>query len=521
MIPFLLAQATPAPSPEDTLEKTIAYGLNITHEVLIYCGAALAIYVVVLWIGRILKRRLNVPLGWIYHLFAISLALFVPAQLPWVVFPSTENALCGLTVMSFSIVLVIFVRHYFFGAIFRQRQNTSVPKFLSEIVSVGIIGVAIFFVLDGIYGVEVPGLLAGAGVVGIVLGLALQDTLGNVFSGFAIYFGGQFKTGDWLLIGEDHAQIVETNWRSTRLRTLDDVYFDIPNSNITKDKVINFNYPTNLHGQLLEIGLDYDTPPEKVKTVLIDAALNCPHVLKSPAPNVYLKEFGNWSITYQLRFWLDDHSLYRDAFSEMRMSLWYALRRHKISIPYPIQGEYHYEAPVSSDDDKEVIRRALSGVPFYSCLSDMQVDQLVCGARLVTFGKDEAIIRQGEDAGPMYMLVDGRAEVFVEINGAVKSVARIGAGDSIGEVSVLTGEPRSATVRALGHCCAVEVGKETLAVLLEASPELLHRLSDLLAKRRMQNEGIAAEASGATNLAEKQEDYRAGFLKKLKSFFEL
>lgn len=488
-----------------------------TNDWLLYIGVAITVYLVLLWLGRILKRRLGVPLGWLYHLFCFAMALFVPSTLPQFDFKTGEKHIDAAALLTTTFVVMSIIRHLIFSAR-RATENTSLPKFISQVVSIIIFLAAVAVILQGIYGQEVPGLLAGAGVVGLVLGLALQDTLGNLFSGFAIYFGGQFKAGDWLLIEEQHAQIVEVNWRSTRLRTIDDIYLDIPNSNITKQTVINYDYPSKLHAMLLEIGLEYDAPPAKVKDVLVEAALSCSHVLREPRPNVYLKEFGDWAITYELRFWIDDHNIHKDAYSEIRTNLWYSLRRHDISIPYPIQGEYHQEFRPSAETG-DAVRRALKQAVFYPCLTVSQFEEILQAAKCVTFGGGENIITQGDAAGPMYILMSGEADVLVDSGGHSTCVARIKCGDCIGEVSVLTGDARSATVRAVTDCQAVEVSKSTLAPVAASSPEFLEALSDLLAQRRLQNEGKVAEASGARS--ERQKDYSAGFLQKLKSFFEI
>lgn len=513
---FPLAQAATTATETD---KLIQEGLKITHLALIYFGSAIAIYIALLFGGRALKRRFKLPFGWAYHLFCVSAALFIPTRFPGIDFIGEYHTGALLTI-SAAFVAVGFVRHYFFDLFFQQKNNTQVPKFLSEIVSIAIIVSAVLFTLQDVYNIPVPGLLAGAGVVGIVLGLALQDTLGNIFSGFAIYFGGQFKAGDWLLVEDKHAKIVEINWRSTRLRTTDDVCLDIPNSNITKQTVINYNYPTSVHGIRLDIGLEYDAPPSLVQKVLVEAALDCPYVLRDPTPNVFLAEFGNWSITYQLRFWLDDHAHYNSANSHIRTTLWYSLRRHNISIPYPIQHELALEHPKAHVENRELIRDSIRKATFASCLSTEQLDQIVKSARIVRFGQGESIIRQNAEAGPMYVLVSGRAEVLVESNGLRTSVAVLEADACIGENSVLTGEKRTATILALEDCFAVEVDKTILAPLIEASPNLLESLSDLLAQRLMKNEGIVAEAAGAAHQT-KRHNYKAGFLNKLKSFFEV
>jgi CRP-like cAMP-binding protein len=378
----------------------------------------------------------------------------------------------------------------------------------------------LLFVLQGVYELPIPGLLAGAGVLGLVLGLALQDTLGNIFSGFAIYFGGQFKAGDWLLVENHHAQIVEINWRSTRLRTNDDIHLDIPNSSITKQTVVNYSYPTSRHRIRLDIGLDYEASPTLVKQVLVDAALDCPLVLRDPAPSVLLEEFGDWSVTYQLRFWIDDHEPLSNIKSHIRTKLWHSLRRHNIAIPFPIQYEMSLPRSPVHVEDRDLIRETIRKAAFAACLSAEQLEQIVGAARIVRFGAGENIIRQHAPAGPMYILVSGAAEVFVAVDGVDASVAMLQPGACIGESSVLTGEARTATIRAREDCDAVEVKTATLAPLISASSELLESLSELLATRRMQNEGIVAGASSAAHHETKQ-NYKAGFVGKLQRFFKV
>ena len=514
---ILLAQAS------GTSGDLIEAGLHYTNLAAIYFGCAIVIYLVMIFSGRALKRRFQLPLSWVYHVFCMMAALYLPTLLSFLQFSGKEeiSAHVGAAlIITGAFVLVGFVRHYFFDLLLRKGDGTQVPKFLGEFVSIAIIVGAVLSVLQFVYKKEVPGLLAGAGILGIVLGLALQDTLGNIFSGFAIYFGGQFKAGDWLLVEGHHAKIVEINWRSTRLRTSDDICLDIPNSSITKQTVINFNAPTNVHAVRLQIGLEYDAPPSLAKQVLVEAALDCPHVLRDPAPNVYLKAFADWRITYELRFWLDDHVNYNAARSHVQTTLWYSLRRHNISIPFPIQQEFQIEPPKPHTEDRELIRASIQKAVFSPVLSPVQLEGIVEGSRIVRFGQGESIIRQGAQAGPMYVLVSGRAEVWIDSNGVRTSVAVLEPDACIGESSVLTGEARTATILALEDCLAVEVQKSTLVPIISASPELLESLSELLTQRRMKNEGMVAEAAGNGNQRTRS-SYKAGFLGKLRAFFEV
>lgn len=527
IFPLLIAAATPDPSPSASpeallTESVITEGIKWTNTTLIFLGASIVIYLILFAIGRFFKRRFQVPLGWFYHIFSLTFAMFVAQLLPWVDFGLAERNVNAAVVLAGAFIIITLLRHYFVAIFGRgDGMNAKVPKLLSQLVSLVVFLLAVVIVIQNIYGEPLGGLLAGAGIVGIVLGLALQDTLGNLFAGFAIYFGGQFKPGDWLKVGEEHAEIMEVNWRSTRLRTCDDIYLDIPNSNITKETVTNFSHPTARHALRIEIGLDYDVAPSKVRKVLVDACLMGQGVLAEPPPAVFLKEFAASSITYDLKFWIEDHGCFEEILSSVRTNLWYALRRHNIAIPYPIQYEAPYEPTVPPLDCPSLIKDGLKKVFFASVLNDEQKTYLVDHARVVSFGEGEKLIKQGDAGSSMYIILDGLADVLVEIGGAIRSVAKINPGECIGEMSLLTGEARSATIVALEDTTAVEIDKAILAPIIADSPELVENLSDLLARRRLQNEGVLSESMSSSQIAEKQQDYQSNFLRKLRRFFEL
>lgn len=515
-----LAQAA-SPSPEAFLpEDVVTRSLEWTQGWALYIGSSVGVYLILLFLGRTLKKRFGIPLGWGYHLFAVAMGLFLPSVIPQLPDLPGETHVDAAAVLTTSYLAISFLRHFLLG-LDRNDGSVKVPKFLGQMISIILFLIALAIVLQGIYKQEVPGLLAGAGIVGIVLGLALQDTLGNIFAGFAIYFGGQFKPGDWLKVNDEHAEIMEINWRSTRLRTKDNVFLDIPNANITKETVYNYTHPTTLHAMRIEIGLEYDVSPEKVRKVLIDATSMVPSVAPEPPPKVYLTEFEASSITYQIKFWMNDHRLYDETLSDIRVNLWYALRRHNISIPYPIQLETSFDPPNHEERRKALACEALSKVFFAKCLNREQTEHLLAGARTVEFGPREYIIRQGQEGDSMYVLMDGQASVLVDVNGSPQVVASISSGDCIGEMSLLTGEKRSATILTTEETVAVQIDKTTLAPLIEENPELVEILSGLLAERLLKNEGVLAQSLSAQQMAEKCQTLKSGFLFKLRSFFSL
>lgn len=502
---------------DDATRKMLDTTIEIARLAGIYFGAVAVIFIVLMFIGRLLKRRLSLPFGWRFRILCLSLALYLPTLSPFVSIPGRRH-LGALVIITAAFALNRLIRHYLFDVRRKNGEGAQVPKLFGDIVSATVIIGTIFAVLQIAYGVKVPGLLAGAGIIGLVLGLALQDTLGNIFSGFAIYFGGQFKAGDWLLVDGRHAKIEEINWRSTRLRTDDGIRLDIPNNAITKQTVVNFTSPTGSHGMRMEIGLDYDSPPGLVKTVLLESALDCPYVLRDPEPDVFVKRLGDWSVLYELRYWLKDHGHYEIANSQINAILWHSLKRNGIQIPPPVRPQPQPDHVDSSAES--FIREALKHSLLAKVLPEAALDGIAERSRIVHFSEGETIIRRGTDSDAMFILIQGHAEVQMELKNMPAQPICLEPGACIGEIPLLAGEPHGTSIRAAEDCTAVEIPRSALAPALTANPTSLEKLSELLTRKKMEREGT--DAMGKTMGNESTEkNYKAGFLKKLRSLFKV
>jgi CRP-like cAMP-binding protein len=397
-----------------------------------------------------------------------------------------------------------------------------VPELLTQVVSLIVLTVAVFLVLEFFYGQTIKGLLIAPGIAAVVLGLAMQDLLGNIIAGVALQLGKSFYHGEWLLIENRYAEVIEINWRSTRLRTNDDISIEIPNREIARQTIVNLNRPHRPAAMRIPICLDYAAPPTRVKDVLLHATLNARGVSSAPPPKVFLKDFGESGVDYEIKFWLDNYGAYNDVCDGIRTNIWYALQRHGIRIPYPTRTVMLERT--ARDKQAEVqtaARLILRQQPLFQGLTDEQLDALLPRGQVVHFGKGEKLIRQGEKGDSMFILVDGEARVVVERNGSAKEVARLASGDCFGEMSLLTGEQRSATVVANTDCVVVEIGKVVLSCSLRDHPELLSKLSELLARRQVETEGILATQTQHREAEARQTQYAASILDRLRSFFEL
>ena len=489
-------------------------------------GAAVGIYLVLLSVGKILKRQVGVRLGQVYQLFSLTVGAYLAITyfFPWL---PGRRELWALAALLGTGVFVRLVDQYFWRWYFEGRRKVPIPKFIREVTAALLFIIVLLLVVRYGYGQSIPGLLAASGVVGIVLGFAMQDSLGNIIAGFALQFGRPFQVGDWLLMDGQSVQAVEINWRSTRFVTNDAVQLDVPNQHIVRQVITNYHGGGSVHAMRLEIGLDYDLAPNHAKDVLLLATASATGVLPEPVPNVMLKNFDDSAVVYEVRFWLDDHRRYNQIADAVRTNIWYALHRHRISIPYPIRTLHLERTRGAARSESQREHRAsvldlLRGQSLFETMGDEHVQMVIDRCHTQHYGRGEAIIREGAAGASMFVLVSGEASVTIGGTDHSTRVATLNTGDCFGEMSLLTGEKRSASVLAINDCNVLEITKPVFAEIVAQDEGLLPRLSELLASRQMQTEGIvAARAQRGATLAAREKEYQAGFLQRLKSFFDL
>jgi len=497
---------------------------EILHSLVFEVVSVPLIFLVLFSAGRLLKRRFRVHLGLPFVLFCAAFSVYLPCVLSPTPFQAREMLIRHFGAASLLLGVGVFlalVRRFFWEGWFERTQKTRAPKFLSQLIGLLIFIVALLVVVGGIYGQSIQGAIFGSTIVLGIVGFAMQDLLGNIIAGVALELGKPFRVGDWLVVDSRHAEVIEVNWRSTRLRTNDDVYLDIPNKQIVGATIINLTYPTRQHALRMVVGFDYAVPPNLIKDVMSEAAAKANGVLTSPAPQVFLKDFGDSAVLYEIKFWLEDESRYNNIVDSIRTNVWYAAQRANIRIPFPIRTLQIERRSSQAEELSTAAPASVRKHPFLQLLDEAQLNRLFENARLLRFGRGEKVIEQGADGQSMFVLLKGEADVFVGANGSETRVATLQSGDYCGEMSLLTGEPRSATVVARTDCEMWEIDKGTMGDLLQENETLVQKLGEILAERRMMTEGIIASNVDRNEVRAKQQEYTRGFLQKLSAFFEL
>lgn len=347
-------------------------------------------------------------------------------------------------------------------------------------------------------------LFQGSAILTLIVGLSMQSTLGNIISGLAIQVQKPFDVGDWIQFDDkrEHiGKVREINWRATTVVTLDDVDVVIPNSKLADLPLTNFTKPEAWSRRSIFFICPYSVPPRRVQAIVLAAIRDSWGVLETPAPSVVTNAFTDRGIEYWLRFFTVLYDKRDGVDGAARDRVWYALQREGITMPIAAhdvklrQVTPEHEAETAR---QEAIRRAalLADVPLFAGLPEEALARLAAGTRLARYFTGEFVIRQGEAGSELFVIQSGEVSVSVRDKADHEAeVQRLGAGAFFGEMSLLAGDPRTATVRVTGDGELLVIGKPALAAVFAHAPELLEVVSNVVTSRHAETAARLAEMS--------------------------
>jgi small-conductance mechanosensitive channel/CRP-like cAMP-binding protein len=389
-----------------------------------------------------------------------------------------------------------------------DRVPERFPRIVQDAITVALFVVAATVLGDEKY-------LTTSAIGAVVVGFALQDTLGNAFAGLAIQVEKPFRVGHWIKVADHEGQVAEITWRATKLRTKLGNFVVLPNNKVSQEAIANYSEPVEETCLMIQIGASYDAPPNAVKAAILEAVARTPLALATPAPDVLIHDFGDSAVIYHVRFWIGSFGHDWEAGDQVRSAIYYGFRRHGIEIPYPIQVEISRDPqPASSDAQVRDRGEVLRSVGIFGPLTDEERAALAHGAERV-YGAGEAIVRQGEPGTSMFVVRSGRARVAIEPG--ARQVAIIEPGGFFGEMSLLTGDPRTATVTAITDVVLLEITGESFRRVIEANPAVIERIGLAVVARRAELDAEREAAERAVTAVETP----AGFLLRVRRFLGL
>jgi small-conductance mechanosensitive channel/CRP-like cAMP-binding protein len=426
-------------------------------------------------------------------------------------------------VISITLLLDGIIRHYYWHRYLQRRRNRETPALIQDILTIALFLLGLSIGLWWEEGFSLTGFFTASGAAAIVLGIALQAVIQDLFSGIAINLDGSYSLGDWLTVYSDqmdgpvYGRVTHISWRSTFLTLDDGRRLMVPNHIVTANPVMNHSRPNDAKRLSVEVSIDSRMPAERVTDMLLGEAFKAvrrPGLARTPEPSVLLSRLTQEALYYEVRFYAyPDQIEPANAKSIVIQVLQDVILQNRMPVPVT-QVELTQPPDLELLLGESEVRGALAHATlFEDVLNEEQAKELARLSRSLEVARGTDLMREGESAASMFIILEGAARVSVlGQNKDPREVAVLAAGDVVGEMSLMTGAPRNATVTALTRLRVLEITKEPIETLLKKSPQLLQRFSHVLAKREQERAQIAQRT---IQLATVEND----FLARMKSFF--
>ena len=411
-------------------------------------------------------------------------------------------------------------------AVALPRVGVVVPRILVDIAT-GVASVIVFIAIGKRAGWSVAGLITTSAVLTAVIGFSLQDTLGNLMGGLALQADSSIKVGDWITLGGGPAgRVSEIRWRYTAIETRAWETVVIPNSVLMKSQVTVLGRRQGEPLQLrrsLDLFVDFRTAPTEVAAAVVRelAADPVAHMATSPAPQVLFAGVRDSYAVYNVRYWLTELALDDVVDSAVRIRAYFALRRAGIPMSIPAQAlfitaETEDRRARKLDDEQARRLAALAQVDLFAPLGAAERATLAAALKPEPFAAGETVTHEGQAGEGLYLITAGTAVVQLGRGARAREVARLGPGQFFGEMSLMTGEARSATVVAATDLDCYRIDKAEFQALVIARPEIAEQIAEVLTARREELE-TARGARAATSRA----DVKADLADRIRGFFGL
>jgi small-conductance mechanosensitive channel/CRP-like cAMP-binding protein len=488
---------------------------NDLRPSLALAGVAIVIVTMAL-VPRELRRRLRLAVG--------LLTLCLVVALLELVVPHGSGFHRDLNVVS-AVCVALGVARYLFvvlvDLIAERAGRRPINQLQKDLIHALMLALATAVALRAT-GIPPSSLVATGTVLTAIIGLAMQETLGNVVAGVAIQIEKPVAVGDWIQLdkGDALGRVVSTNWRSVIIQVDDRAQFVIPNGVFSKSAFYNRSRPGGSFRRNLYFQFPYDVPPQQVQEALLAACADVSEVLTDPQASVLTWTFGDNGITYWLRFFIADFTRRDPVTGEVSTRIWYQLHRRKMPLAVPIRQSYLHtiDAAAIAQASAETIRDrrdAIDHVDWLKTLPESEKAMLAERGHRKLFAKGETVLHRGDEGREFFIVRRGKTCARV----GDEQVAEFGPGEFFGELALLTGEPRNANVVALEETEVFEIDDRMFSEVLQRQPAIAEQVSNIVGARQAHSRASLAGTAPPSIVEQRSVSHE--ILQKIKQVFAL
>ncbi|MEM9004872.1 MAG: mechanosensitive ion channel family protein [Cyanobacteria bacterium P01_F01_bin.86] len=447
-------------------------------------------------LGELIDRLENHGYQPIAHLLTNIRTLVLPTVAVWLLlhqFLETERDTITLKAIETAIWgAMIVTSQSLLGVLFTSdprgtsRQVFKVPRLFLQIARILIVLGISFYVVSAIWGVDLSNLATALGVGSLVIALALQNTLSNLVSGFLLLFDSPFQVGDWIRFGDIEGKVVDLNWRSVRLKTLERDLLVVPNSVLDQQSIYNFSRIDPIHAERYFVGFSYDDPPNFVKQVLKHAAEETSELLDDPAPDIRTISYDDFAITYEVKYYIDDYAKFERIRNELSTRIFYAAKRNGLTIPFPIRTLHHVpQRRPQRADHVEEISGFLRSLPYFTLLAADAITNLAESAVSHVYGIGDRVIVEGAPDEGFYIIRQGSLRLYVtDARQQQREIAHLAKNDFFGETALHPGESSLVTGVVEQDLTVLVFGHEEIATLMATSARFANQMNQFIEDRK-------------------------------------
>lgn len=367
------------------------------------------------------------------------------------------------------------------------KWQLQVPNLLFQVARAAVVIGIGYYVITGVWRINLSSILTAVGVGSLVIALALQDTLSNLVSGLLLLIAKPFKTGDWIEVDAIQGRVIEQNWWSVRLKSTLGREFLIPNGTLAKATVNNLGQGPVL--KKLSVSFSYDDPPNKVLAALKELFVGC-EVTSNPLP--LLSSYGDSSINYDIWYRVMPEK-YILSLVQLPPRIYYLAQRHALTMTYPIAIQYSVDTkqgvpsriPQVVQNRQPEIAGYLRSLPYFSKVDDGQLEQLSRQTRVATYGTGELVTQEGQPDEGLYIIFSGQVRMRVtDDRGNNQELARLDAGDAFGEMALFPGEVSPVTTTVETDSEILVIPAEEITRLIQINPQFASDTIQFIEERK-------------------------------------